>query len=236
MRLDRFVSHASGLSRKQARNLIRRGKVKVDGIELRNAASQLTVDAEVECAGRRLELPHKSYLMMHKPCGLLSATRDDNQATVLSLLPPELAARVHLVGRLDKDTSGLLLLTDDGAWSHAVSSPRRHCAKIYIAQLAESLVPDAEQRLAEGLMLRGESRPTRPAVLSRMADDRVRITISEGRYHQVKRMFAALGNRVVQLHREAVGGLSLDSALAPGEWRALSRTERELVLVDAGVD
>ena len=232
MRLDRFVSHAGSLSRNQARSLIRRGRVKVNGVQVRDAATQLGADAEVECAGERLLLPQKLYLMMHKPCGLLSATRDDHQATVLSLLPPELAVRVHLVGRLDKDTSGLLLLTDDGAWSHSITSPRRHCSKTYVAELAAPLVADAESRLAQGLMLRGEQRPTRPATLVRLTERRVRIGISEGRYHQVRRMFAALDNRVVGLHRESVGGLCLDPALAPGEWRALSEAERDAVLAN----
>ncbi len=233
MRLDRFVSHAGGYSRKEARQLIRHGRIRVNGTVLRNEAFRLDEDAEVICGDERLVLPQRIYLMMHKPVGLISATEDGTQATVLSLLPQDIAERVHPVGRLDKDTSGLLLLTDDGAWSHAVSAPRRHCAKTYIARLAEPLVDDAEQRLADGLMLRGERYPTRPATLVRLADDEVRITITEGRYHQVKRMFAALGNRVSLLHREAIGGLVLDDALAPGQWRVLSDVEREQVLTGA---
>jgi 16S rRNA pseudouridine516 synthase len=230
LRLDRFVSQAVGISRSQARVLIRRGQVSVAGHTVRQAAHQVDAGQAVEYAGGRLELPQPVYLMLHKPCGLLSATTDPAQSTVLSLLPPALAARVHLVGRLDKDTSGLLLLTDDGTWSHRVSSPRQGCDKTYRAELAGPLIADAEERLLQGLVLRSETEPTRPAVLQRLDATHVRITISEGRYHQVRRMFAALGNRVVSLHRERIGGLCLDATLAPGQWRVLSGEEREAVL------
>jgi len=234
MRLDRFVSQASGISRSQARALILRGRVSVAGAKVKDAARQVGEADRVEHAGRVLHLPGPLYLMLNKPTGLLSATRDAAQPTVLTLLPPEFAARVHLVGRLDKDTSGLLLLSDDGAWSHRISSPRHHCAKTYLAELAEPLAEDAEARLAEGLMLRGETSPTRPAGLQRLDGNRVRITISEGRYHQVRRMFGALGNRVTSLHRERIGGLALDPALAAGQWRALTVEERAAVLQGHG--
>ena len=232
MRLDRFISQAAGLSRSQARALIRRGRVTVAGRSVRNAGFPLAEGQSVELEGRAMALPQSLYLMMHKPAGLLSATHDDQQATVLSLLPPPLARRVHLVGRLDKDTSGLLLLTDDGAWSHRISSPRHHCAKTYVAELAEPLPPDAEDSLVRGVLLRGEKSPTRPAALQRLGQTRVRVTITEGRYHQVRRMFAALGNRVTHLHRETVGGLQLDAALAPGQWRVLTGDEVRAVIGD----
>ena len=232
MRLDRFISQAAGLSRSQARALIRRGRVTVAGRSVRDAGFPLAEGQSVELEGRAMALPQSLYLMMHKPAGLLSATHDDQQATVLSLLPPPLARRVHLVGRLDKDTSGLLLLTDDGAWSHRISSPRHHCAKTYVAELAEPLPPDAEDSLVRGVLLRGEKSPTRPAALQRLGQTRVRVTITEGRYHQVRRMFAALGNRVTHLHRETVGGLQLDAALAPGQWRVLTGDEVRAVIGD----
>ena len=232
MRLDRFVSQAAGLSRSQARAAIRRGRVTVAGQTVRNAAFALGGGQRVELEGEAIERPRALYLMMNKPTGLLSATRDSRQATVMSLLPPALARRVHLVGRLDKDTSGLLLLTDDGSWSHRVSSPRHHCAKTYLAHLAEPLAPDAEARLARGLLLRGETSPTRPAAAQRLDAYRIRVTLSEGRYHQVRRMFAALGNRVTDLHRESVGGLDLDPGLSQGQWRVLNPEEVAAVLAD----
>jgi 16S rRNA pseudouridine516 synthase len=235
LRLDRFVSQAAGISRSQARSLIRRGRVNVDGEPVRDAARHVGEAERVEHAGEILVAPQPIYLMMNKPCGLLSATSDGEQDTVLSMLPPALAARVHLVGRLDKDTSGLLLLTDDGDWSHRVTSPNHSCAKTYLVELAEPLVADAESRLRRGLDLRSEKLPTRPAALQRLDATHARITITEGRYHQVRRMFAALGNRVLALHRERIGGLFLDEALRAGQWRALSPAEREAVFIDQPV-
>jgi 16S rRNA pseudouridine516 synthase len=224
-RLDRFLSQAARLTRSQSRGYIRRGRVMVDGVSVRDPGLRLDAGAEVCLDGRPVALPQPLYLMMHKPCGLLSATRDGQQQTVLSLLPEALAARLHLVGRLDKDTSGLLLLSDDGDWSHRISSPRHHCPKVYRAELAEPLPADAGERLARGMRLRGEEKPCAPALLCRLGERQVRITVTEGRYHLVRRLFAALGNRVLRLHRERIGGLPLDPALQPGQWRQLSPAE-----------
>lgn len=230
MRLDRFVSQAAGLSRSQARALIRRGQIKVDGEPVTDAAVHVAENARVAHAGELLILPWPVYLMLHKPRGLLSVTRDRAQVTVMSLLPQPLAGRVHPVGRLDKETSGLLLLTDDGDWSHRVTSPRHRCPKTYLAELAQPLAAGVEERLQQGLVLRGEASPTQPAALQRLHACRVRITITEGRYHQVRRMFAALGNRVTALHRERIGGLALDGGLQAGQWRILTETECASVL------
>lgn len=235
MRLDRFLSQASGLSRSQARAAIRGRRVTVDGCLVREPAAQVSGSAEVCLDDACVGLPRPLYLMLHKPSGLLSATRDTQQETVLALLPHALASRVHLVGRLDKDTSGLLLLSDDGAWSHRISSPRHHCAKVYLAELDRPLVADAEERLASGLHLRGEARVCAPAQLERLDERRVRISVTEGRYHLVRRLFAALGNHVLRLHRERIGGLALDPALPPGQWRALSPDECDAVF-ESGAD
>lgn len=236
MRLDRFVSQAAGISRRQARILIQRGRIHVDGDTIKDFARHVAVGERVEQGGELLELPRPVYLMLNKPCGLLSATTDSHQPTVMTRLPEALAARVHLVGRLDKETSGLLLLTDDGAWSHRVTSPNHQCAKTYLAELAEPLVADAEERLRQGLMLRSEKSVTRPAELTRLDATHVRLTVMEGRYHQVRRMFAALGNRVLALHRERIGGLVLDPSLQPGDWRHLTSTECEAVLMCGIID
>jgi 16S rRNA pseudouridine516 synthase len=206
MRLDRFLSQASGLSRSQARAAIRGRRVTLDGCPVREPAAQVDESAEVRLDDVRLGLPHSLYLMLHKPRGLLSATRDAHRETVLSLLPHALARRVHLVGRLDKDTSGLLLL-----------------------------VADAEERLASGMHLRGEARVCAPARLQRLDERRVRISVTEGRYHLVRRLFAALGNHVLRLHRERIGGLALDPALPPGHWRTLTPDECEAVF-ESGAD
>lgn len=229
VRLDRLLSQATGLSRKQAGIEIRKKRVLVEGETIRNPAARVAVETGVSWDGQPVRLPGNIYLMMNKPAGLVCARRDAVHATVLDLLPGELAQRVHIVGRLDRDTTGLLLLTDDGDWSHRISSPRRGCAKTYIATLAEPLQHDAEARFSEGLLLRNEKAPTLPAGLQRLDGQRARVTLREGRYHQVRRMFAALGNKVNQLHREAVGGLLLDPQLGPGQWRELHAQEtREL--------
>lgn len=227
VRLDRLLSQAAGLSRKQAGIEIRKQRVRVGGALVRDPATRVAVEAEVSWDGQPVRLPGRIYLVMNKPSGLVCARRDDVHATVLDLLPDTLARRVHIVGRLDRDTTGLLLLTDDGDWSHRISSPRHACEKIYLATLADPLRDDAEARFAEGLLLRNEKTPTLPAGLQRLDGNRARVTLHEGRYHQVRRMFAALGNRVTELHRVAVGGLLLDPELGPGQWRELSEQETE---------
>lgn len=226
MRLDRFLVHAGELSRSAAQRAVRAGRVSINGTPCRDSTHKLSEQDRVCLDGQQLQLRGPRYLMLHKPSGYVCATHDDRHATVLDLLPAEERDGLHIVGRLDIDTTGLVLLTDDGAWSHRVSSPRRHCRKRYRVELAEPLVAADEQRLRDGLMLRGEKRPTRPAEVERVDDTHVLLTIEEGRYHQVKRMFGALGNRVVGLHRDRVGAVSLDAdALAPGEFRALTPAE-----------
>ena len=234
MRLDRFVSQSLNLSRKQARLLVRRGLVELAGVAAARPDLEISADAVVCVEGRQLGLPQARYLMLHKPLGVVSATRDDRAPTVLSLLPAAVADGLHLVGRLDKETSGLLLLTDDGQWSHRLTSPRHACRKTYRVSLARPLCEDAERRLLDGLRLRGESRPTRPARLWRHGEREVVIEVTEGRYHLVRRMFAALDNHVLALHRDAVGSLRLDDALAPGQWRPLTGDERIRVCAEAG--
>ncbi len=234
VRLDRLLSQATDLSRKQAKIEIRKKRVSIDGRVVRDPALLVDSATLLEWNDELLGLPGPLYLMMNKPAGLVCAKQDDTQATVTQLLPPDVAERVHIVGRLDKDTTGLLLLTDDGDWSHRITSPRHACAKVYEAQLADELPEDAEQRFAGGLVLRSEDRPTLPAELTRLGPRRARVVLHEGRYHQVRRMFAALGNRVTALHRHSIGGLVLDQTLKPGAWRELSPGEVTLVFSAIG--
>ena len=225
MRLDKFLCHTTGLSRSRAQGVIRGGQVEVDGAVVRNPAQALAATAQVAFRGEALALSGKRYYMLHKPAGVVCATEDAQHRTVLDLMSAELRRGLHIAGRLDADTTGLVLISDDGEWTHRITSPRRVCTKTYRVALAEPLAEDAAARLAEGLLLRGEDKPTRPATLERLSEREVLLTIHEGRYHQVKRMFAALGNRVVALHRERIGELCLDPALAPGAYRPLSETE-----------
>ena len=224
-RLDRWVSQTTELSRKEAGILIRRGEIQVNGEVVKKAAAQIPDGAEVFWGDDLLDVAPPIYLMMHKPAGLVCANRDGLYSTVIDLLPPEWSRDVHIVGRLDLDTTGLLLMTDDGDWSHRVSSPRRAVGKVYEVSLADPLVSSAENAFADGIKLDGEEKLTRPAVLQRIDDQHVTVTLFEGRYHQVKRMFAALGNKVETLHRSQIGQLQLDADLKPGAWRELTLDE-----------
>ena len=185
---------------------------------------------DVRIDGMALDPAPGLLVALHKPVGVTCSTKDPGRV-VYDLLPPRWKARdplVSPVGRLDKETSGLLLFTDDGALLHRLTHPRQHQPKVYLATLAEDLRGDEAARFAAGtLLLDGESRPLLPAQLEVLGPRRARLTLHEGRYHQVRRMFAATGNAVVTLHREAIGGLRLDALdLAEGQWRLLDDRER----------
>ena len=225
MRLDRLLSHAAGLTRSEAHRAVRAGRVAVDGAPVRDAAFKVGEGAAVTIDGVPVGPRGPRYLMLHKPAGCVCATSDGLHKTVLDLLPLVDRAGLHVVGRLDLDVTGLVLLTDDGDWSHRVTAPRRKCPKTYHADLADPIAEDALDALRHGVRLRGEDRDTRPAAVERLGAARVRITVTEGRYHQVKRMFAAVGNRVTALHRERIGPVGLDPALPPGAWRELTPDE-----------
>lgn len=226
MRLDRFLVAASGLSRSEAQRAVRRGRVSVDGALCRDPASKLHEHNCVRLDGAPVVLRGPRYLMLHKPAGYVCATRDDQHPTVLDLLPATERDGLHIAGRLDRDTTGLVLLTDDGAWSHRVTSPRHRCAKRYRVTLADPISSADVERLRAGLLLRGEAQPTRPAEVALLGERELLLTIEEGRYHQVKRMFGALGNRVTGLHRDRIGALQLDpEALPAGEFRPLETAE-----------
>lgn len=229
LRLDRLLSQATDLSRKQAKIEIRKKRVKIDGEVVRDPALLVAADTLVEWQGELLGLPGPLYLMMHKPAGLVCARQDDIEPTVMQLLPEDVAERVHIVGRLDKDTTGLLLLSDDGDWSHRITSPKHACGKVYLASLERDLAEDAVQRFAQGMLLRSEQTPTKPALLEPLGPRQARVVLHEGRYHQVRRMFAAVGNHVSALHRERVGGLMLDTDLQAGQWRELQAQEVDSV-------
>ena len=214
MRLDYFLAHSAGLTRKEAKQLISRGAVTVEGEARPKANLQLRDGQGVWLHGEPVQLPGHRYLMLHKPAGVVCSTDD-----------PELRQDLHPAGRLDRDTTGLVLLTTDGQWSHRLTSPNHQCDKRYRVSCADP-VSDADlQALCDGILLRGEDAPTLPARAERVDTHQLLLTIHEGRYHQVKRMLAARGNKVVVLHREQIGEIALDAGLAPGEFRALSEEE-----------
>lgn len=224
MRLDRFLCESTGLTRSVARKVLHRGDVTVDGIVVKKSDQQIN-NQEVRLKGQLLSVSFARYLLLHKPAGYISATQDEHYPCVLQLLPPELCRGLQCAGRLDVDTTGLLLLTDDGQWSHRLRSPKKACNKVYQVDLSEPLTSDASQRFAEGVMLHGADKATLPATLEAITPTRVLLTIQEGKYHQVKRMFAAVGNHVENLHRLQIGDIRLDDNLEPGQWRYLTEEE-----------
>jgi 16S rRNA pseudouridine516 synthase len=229
MRLDKYLCHATGLTRSRAQVVIRRGQVTVNGEVKKSPDFKLPAEAVVTWHGEPVSIGGKRYYMLHKPAGVICATIDARHKTVLDLLDEAKRANLHVAGRLDIDATGLVLLTDDGDWSHRVTSPKGGCGKTYRVEVAEALDATAVERFAEGLLLRNEKKRTQPAQLEIVGANTARLTISEGKYHQVKRMFAALGNRVTALHRERIGRLELDPASQPGEWRPLIEDEIEMM-------
>jgi len=228
MRLDKYLCHATGLTRSRSQGMIRGGQVTVNGEVVKSPSLKLPPDAEVTWRDQAVQLTGKRYLMLNKPQGVVCATGDGEHRTVLDLLDIDNKKGLHAAGRLDIDTTGLVLITDDGDWSHRITSPKHKCSKTYRVTLAEAVDEALVARFAEGIQLRNEKATTRPATLEILSPTEVRLTISEGRYHQVKRMFAAVGNHVIALHRESIGPIVLDAQLQEGDYRALTDMEREL--------
>ncbi len=225
MRLDKYIAQTTDLSRALVKLALRNNRVRVNGEPVKDASLHLAASDRVALDGEALSPLGPRYFMLHKPLGYVCATVDNDHPTVLELLDEPNQKILHIAGRLDIDTTGLVLITDDGQWSHRVTSPRHDCEKTYCVTLANALLADAEARLQAGILLKGETQLTKPATLERLSGNQVRLTISEGKYHQVKRMFAALGNRVVELHRERIGLIRLDDALTVGQYRRLSEAE-----------
>ncbi|ENM2866512.1 16S rRNA pseudouridine(516) synthase RsuA [Citrobacter koseri] len=230
MRLDKFIAQQLGVSRAIAGREIRSNRVIVDGEIIRNAAFKLLPEHNVEYDGNTLVQQNgPRYFMLNKPQGYVCSTDDPDHPTVLYFLDEPVAYKLHAAGRLDIDTTGLVLMTDDGQWSHRITSPRHHCEKTYLVTLELPVAADTAEQFAKGVQLHNEKDLTKPAVLEVITPTQMRLTISEGRYHQVKRMFAAVGNHVVELHRERIGAIVLDDDLEPGEYRPL--TEEEIASV-----
>lgn len=228
-RLDKRLS-AAGFSRKEAGACIRTGRVTVDGTVVTAPERRVEETAIVAVDGAPLRTGC-CYVMLHKPAGVVTATEDARERTVLDLLPEELRRRgLFPVGRLDKDVTGLVLLTDDGPLGHKLTSPRHHVDKVYEVTVDGVFTEEDRQALADGLKL-GDGLQCLPAEL-RLTDglDTALLTIREGKFHQVKRMMACLGKPVKTLKRLSMGSLTLDEGLKPGEWRYLTAEERETLV------
>lgn len=234
IRLDRFLANQLGLARKEARLLCRQGRVSVDDSPARSAEQKVDPYAQKVCLdGKRISYRAFVYLMLYKPAGILSASRDSARATVIDLVPAAFSHRALFpVGRLDKDTTGLLLLTDDGDTAHRLLSPRCHVEKVYEALLDGPLPNGAVEAFGEEIVLSDGSvcKPAGLSVVTPGDKPLVRVVLTEGMYHQIKRMFGVLGLGVEALHRVSMGPLKLDSSLAPGDCRELTDEERRQLL------
>ncbi len=226
MRVDRFLSNLPRFNRKQVRLLLVERRVTVDGMAVSDPHhevrefSQVCVDAEVLQAGKPAR-----YFMLHKPQGCVSATSDPQHPTVLDLLDEPNKDQLHIAGRLDFNTTGLMLITNDGQWSRRLTQPQTKLPKIYLVETEQVIGPEYAATFAAGLYFAFEDLTTQPAELRLLGPTTARLSIIEGRYHQVKRMFGHFDNKVIGLHRERMGPLVLDAALAPGEYRALTDEE-----------
>lgn len=224
MRLDKYLATHSDASRTLAKMAIKSGRVEVNGQVVTDQGRKLKTEDEVWVNGRELVESGEVYLVMNKQAGVICATQDEEQDTVLDFLDGHTHRELHIAGRLDKDTTGLVLITSDGQWSHRVTSPNYECEKVY---LLETILPIQEcyiEEFANGILLRDEVKPTKPAKLEIIGENAARLTLTEGKYHQVKRMFGAMGNRVTKLHRDSVGGVSLGD-LGKAAFRELTEEE-----------
>jgi len=224
MRLDKFLSHASHLSRAQSRRAIKARRVLVNGEIITKSDHAIDETDQVELAGNELALPSSHYIMLYKPAGYVCATTDSDHPTVIDLLSADFSD-LSIAGRLDIDSTGLVLLSNDGPWLHRISSPRHQHKKKYLASVADTITLDTVRQFEAGSMLRNETKPTLPAKLEKITERTAEVTLYEGRYHQIKRMFAACGNKVVDLHRYQVAHIQLDPDLKPGDYRALTAAE-----------
>ena len=232
VRLDKFLADAGAGTRSEVKKFIQKGKVQVNGVPAKKSEIKVSEEDEVVLDGNRIsQAPEFVYYLLHKPAGYVSATEDKRDKTVMELVASDRKG-LFPVGRLDKDTEGLLLITDDGALAHELLSPKKHVDKTYYAKIAGSVMEAHIERFREGLDI-GDEKKTLPAVLEILTSgpetSEIRITIHEGRFHQVKRMFEAIGCKVIYLKRLSMGAVALDETLAPGDYRPLNEKERELL-------
>ena len=225
IRLDKYLSEMSVESRSGCKTLVRQGQIRINHEKARKAEQKLLPGQDRVFVDEQ-EIPYyeKEYFLLHKPAGYITATEDAGQKTVMELLPPVRRQDLFPVGRLDKDTEGLLLITNDGALSHRLLSPRHHVEKVYFAEIEGKVTDEDVEAFRNGLFI-GDDKPTLPAILTILESDetsRVEITITEGRYHQVKRMFEARGKKVTYLKRLRMGKLVLPEDLSRGSYMRLN--------------
>ncbi|MHC8403673.1 pseudouridine synthase [Pseudomonas sp. TMB3-21] len=230
MRVDRFLSNLPRFNRKQVRLLLVEKRIRVDGkivsdphAEVREF-SRIEIDDEILQVGKPLR-----HFMLHKPAGCVSATRDPEHPTVLDLIHEPDKDDLHIAGRLDFNTTGLMLITNDGSWSRRLTQPQTKLPKVYYVETEQEIGPQYAATFNQGMYFAFEDLTTQPAELDVLGPNTARLSIVEGRYHQVKRMFGHFDNKVLRLHRESMGPLTLDPSLKPGEYRPLRADEIELI-------
>lgn len=225
MRLDKFLCDTAGLSRTEAKNAVKKGQIAVNGQVQKAADFKVKENTDtVTFQGKPLSYAAFHYYMLHKPAGVITATEDKKESTVMGILREEKVKNLFPVGRLDKDTEGLLLITDDGELAHNLLSPKKHVDKEYLVKVRDSISEEDCRRLSEGVDI-GDEKPTAPAKVERVAEKEILLTIREGRFHQVKRMLQAVGNEVLYLKRLSMGRLRLPEDLEKGAYRPLSEEE-----------
>ncbi|MCH4877070.1 pseudouridine synthase [Pseudomonas sp. TMW22090] len=230
MRVDRFLSNLPCFNRKQVRLLLVEKRVRIDGSIVSDPHAEVREFSRVEVDGEVLQpgKPVRHY-MLHKPPGCVSATRDPEHPTVLDLIHEPDKEDLHIAGRLDFNTTGLMLITNDGSWSRRLTQPQTKLPKVYYVETEQLIGPEYARKFTEGLYFAFEDLTTLPANLEVLGPRSARLSIVEGRYHQVKRMFGHFDNKVLRLHRERMGPLVLDSSLNPGEYRPLTAQEIEMI-------
>lgn len=234
MRLDKYLAEMGVGTRQEVKKQIRQGKAAVNGTVVKAADTKIDENCdEVTICGRNISYVSYEYYMLNKPAGVVSATEDRRDTTVIDLIKEKKRKDLFPVGRLDKDTEGLLLITNDGDLAHRLLAPKKHVDKVYYAKIDGMVTEEDVKRFAEGIDIGAEEEEmTRPAKLDIMRsaeESEIRLTIHEGKFHQVKRMFLAVGKEVTYLKRERMGTLCLDENLKPGEYRLLTEEEIENV-------
>jgi 16S rRNA pseudouridine516 synthase len=223
--LDRFISAKVGINRSHVRLLLAKKQVTVDGVVATDISQSINQFSRIKLDGQLLQDNQPMYVMLHKPAGVVSATRDDNHKTVIDLLDVADKENLHIVGRLDFNSSGLVLLTNDGKWSRQLTSPENKIAKVYQVTLEDAVSEECITAFAEGIYFAFEGLTTRPASIELLSDRVAMVTLIEGRYHQIKRMFGRFQNKVLSLHRIAIGNIQLEAELKIGQSRSLTVAE-----------
>ena len=224
-RLDRFLSSQLKIPRKETNPLLAQGLVSIDGVVVDDAQHFVEEFSLVKFKDQILQNKTPYYLMLHKPLGVVSATKDEQHSTLIDLLDVPFKNELHIVGRLDINSTGLILLTNDGRWSRALMNPENKVSKSYQVKLEKPINQEMVQGFLNGIYFKYEDITTKPAILKVLSECVAEVTLSEGKYHQIKRMFGHFQNKVLEIHRFAIGEIVLDKNLNPGQSRLLSPAE-----------